>query len=94
MCLALYSMISLPDTLCFFFLDRFTPPSSFFHFAFLTLPSFLTAYLSVYLSRSYFSFISVSVSVRVYYAALIVFSSHSPGMCRHGLIILTDRCDL
>lgn len=54
----------------------------------------------VFLSRSYFLFVfrlrlALCTSVQVYRTpSLIVFSHRSPGMCRHGLIIPADRCDL
>lgn len=64
----------------------------------LTVHTSTTLHFSiVFLSRSYF-FVCVSslcVSVQVYRTpSLIVFSHRSPGMCRHGLIIPPDRCDL
>lgn len=84
---ALYLMTFFPDTV--------SAPLTVNNSIILILSSsFLPSLYIVCLSRSFFSFISVSVSVQVHHAALIVFSSHSLGMCRHGLIIQADRCDL
>lgn len=84
-CSALNLMI-LPLTLQLLHLRQFTPPP----FIFLSF---------FYLGLTFFMFLSPSLSlctsVQVYRTpSLIVFSHRSPGMCRHGLIIPADRCDL